>query len=501
MKFEKFLLDNYSETKEGKFLKQFFFNFKKNYDSKKAKLFKTLYDQIAEDKAFFSTEIISDDLENIQDLFKEFKKKEKLQSISSMKDAEKLFVKFIMFIQKTNELEDRDLLVYVSGISFAFHSLYPEYFFPYFFISHFYKLEEIFFQFDILLPKIPSKKKYTERCLYYLELCKVLYDFRIKYDMSPEELNLFLYGFSLKFLTKYRTDNLPLPSKVYITGATEDDVKEIYKSKNDMIERWAGNESTQPGDIILIYGVSPFSGIISIWRAISKGYIDPFDYWMNRVWVSNRIIIPIISVVELRNDAVWSKKGLVKASMQGVNGVPCSREEYEAIVNILKTKKFDITKIPTLPKIGLEENIEVANEKEVEEKLVEPFLIKLGYTKKDWQRQIPVRMGRGERVYPDYAIFPKLTKGEESCDFIWEAKFRIINTKQLKEAFFQAKSYALRLNAKGLGLIAQEGIWLSLLEDSFSFEKIIFYDWKQVNDFDSFSKIKLKFGKTGKRFE
>jgi len=319
--------------------------------------------------------------------------------------------------------------------------------------------------------------------------------------MSPEELNLFLYGFSLKFLTKYRTDNLPLPSKVYITGATEDDVKEIYKSKNDMIERWAGNESTQPGDIILIYGVSPFSGIISIWRAISKGYIDPFDYWMNRVWVSNRIIIPIISVVELRNDAVWSKKGLVKASMQGVNGVPCSREEYEAIVNILKTKKFDITKIPTLPKIGLEENIEVANEKEVEEKLVEPFLIKLGYTKKDWQRQIPVRMGRGERVYPDYAIFPKLTKGEESCDFIWEAKFRIINTKQLKVAFFQAKSYALRLNAKGLGLIAQEGIWLSLLEDSFSFEKIIFYDWKQVNDFDSFSKIKLKFGKTGKRFE
>jgi hypothetical protein len=268
-----------------------------------------------------------------------------------------------------------------------------------------------------------------------------------------------------------------------------------------MIERWAGNESTQPGDIILIYGVSPFSGITSIWRAISKGYIDPFDYWMNRVWVSNRIIIPIISVVELRNDAVWSKKGLVKASMQGVNGVPCSREEYEAIVNILKTKKFDITKIPTLPKIGLEENIEVANEKEVEEKLVEPFLIKLGYTKKDWQRQIPVRMGRGERVYPDYAIFPKLTKGEESCDFIWEAKFRIINTKQLKEAFFQAKSYALRLNAKGLGLIAQEGIWLSLLEDSFSFEKIIFYDWKQVNDFDSFSKIKLKFGKTGKRFE
>lgn len=319
--------------------------------------------------------------------------------------------------------------------------------------------------------------------------------------MSPEELNLFLYGFSVKFLTKYRTDNLPLPSKVYITGATEDDVKEIYKSKNDMIERWAGNESTQPGDIILIYGVSPFSGITSIWRAISKGYIDPFDYWMNRVWVSNRIIIPIISVVELRNDAVWSKKGLVKASMQGVNGVPCSREEYEAIVNILKTKKFDITKIPTLPKIGLEENIEVANEKEVEEKLVEPFLIKLGYTKKDWQRQIPVRMGRGERVYPDYAIFPKLTKGEESCDFIWEAKFRIINTKQLKEAFFQAKSYALRLNAKGLGLIAQEGIWLSLLEDSFSFEKIIFYDWKQVNDFDSFSKIKLKFGKTGKRFE
>mgnify|MGYP006988879198 CR=1 FL=1 len=81
-------------------------------------------------------------------------------------------------------------------------------------------------------------------------------------------------------------------------------------------------------------------------------------------------------------------------------------------------------------------------------------------------------MGRGERNFPDYALFPKGKKGEETAQFLWEAKFTISNKRQLQDAFLQAKSYAMRLQSAGFGLVAKEGIWLSFSKDSFLFEKI-----------------------------
>jgi hypothetical protein len=71
---------------------------------------------------------------------------------------------------------------------------------------------------------------------------------------------------------------------------------------------------------------------------------------------------------------------------------------------------------------------------------------------------MPVRMGRGERIYPDYALLPRQVRGEESAEFIWEAKYRIPDRKKLINDFYQAKSYALRLGARGLGLVSIEGV-------------------------------------------
>lgn len=54
------------------------------------------------------------------------------------------------------------------------------------------------------------------------------------------------------------------------------------------------------------------------------------------------------------------------------------------------------------------------NEKDVEKNLLEPLLIKIGYKKDDWIRQMKIRMGRGHRIYPDYAIFPHEERNNKS---------------------------------------------------------------------------------------
>ena len=46
----------------------------------------------------------------------------------------------------------------------------------------------------------------------------------------------------------------------------------------------------------------------------------------------------------------------------------------------------------------------LGNQRDVKVQLVDPLLRRAGLESGDWVRQLAVRMGRGERVYPDYAI-------------------------------------------------------------------------------------------------
>jgi len=66
------------------------------------------------------------------------------------------------------------------------------------------------------------------------------------------------------------------------------------------------------------------------------------------------------------------------------------------------------------------------------------------------------------------------------------------------DSFYQAKSYALRLNANGLGLVALEGVWLSYKKNSFMFEKIIKYSWDEINEADVFNKLLVEIGNKNK---
>ena len=500
MKFNRFIFDNYLETNNGKegiyFFTEFWTLFEKNnvddiYNFLQKQYLQNIEINNIEKYIKFINERI--EVEKTRDTLDN--ERNEINSIDTAEEYFDLFIKEI--IQNSPEIKMRELCTLIESISMHLYFIKPDYFFPYFFVDHFFKLEAIFNELDIPLPQVPSKVKHEERLYYYFELCKSLYEFRINNNLNPIELNVLLYYFSNNIIdyVDIRKNELPEPTKVYISGATKNDCTDIIENANsDTKSLWAGNVNTLPGDIIIIYGVAPFSQINSIWRAISKGFLDPFSYWYNLIWVGHAIKIPSILYQELVDNKIWGNKSIVKSHMQGISGIQCTVEEYSEIIKIVKSKGFNIDDLPKIigPKLSINE--ELNNERDIEIYLLEPFLLKLGYCEKNWIRQMPLRMGRGERVYPDYALKANTKRGEESAEFIWEAKYKITNKKQLLEDFFQAKSYALRLNTNGFGLVAMEGIWLSLKKDSFMFDKIIKYSWEEVNNPDIFNNIMFQIG-------
>lgn len=505
MNFNRFVFDNYIQTDEGVSSKKFFDNF---WDYFKNNNIDAIFDFLSkqylqplkkENIVGFIKDVNLNTVERGKDknFINGLKKDREL--MDNIENAGQFFSDIIEDIIKksTEQFKTRDILTYIENISIFLYYCNEDYFFPYFFNDHFFRLENIFSEFNIPLPPIPSKTKHKERLYYYFELCKSLYEFRKNIGLSPKELNIFLYYFSKNVIEDIdiKMDNLPAPTKVYISGATKNDCTDIIAKADETSKSlWAGNVNTLPGDIIIIYGVAPFSQINSIWRAISKGFIDPFSYWYNLLWVGHPIKIEAITYQELVENKVWGNKAIVKSHMQGVSGVQCTIEEYKEISNILERKDFNIKSLPKIEGPQLNIKTELNNERDIEMNLLEPFLNKLGFNEKDWVRQMPVRMGRGERVYPDYAINANTKRGEESARFIWEAKYRITSQKKLFEDFIQAKSYALRLNSIGLGLVSMEGIWLSYKKDSFMSDKIKKYSWDEINNSDIFNNILLEIG-------
>lgn len=497
MQFNRFIFDNYLATDEGKKALRFFSDFETVLKHKKKSAYFDFLNHIG--ILSINKNDSDDELKRFSTLFSAFdfsRKRSDDEEIFQTYGLEGVIENEKKFIEKeissNRNYSERDFMTFVRWFSLIFYFSFPSLFFPYYFDMQFPKLENVCNEFGIVLPSLPPKRDYKKRLFYYFEICKVFFDFRQQYELTPEEFCVFLYSFAPHCAEAILfADNLPEPSKVYICGASKQDSEIINSYTDKTICYWAGNTNMLPGDIMLLYEVKPVAAIRSVWRCITVGASDPFEYYRDRVWVSKLIRIVPVTLDDLRNNPIWKEKGLVKARMQGCAGTPCSKDEYDAFLNMLEEKKFDTTVLPRLQYTGLPNDVELFVEKDVEEKLLEPLLKKLGYTKENWTRQLSVRMGRGERNYPDYALFPKGSKGEETARFLWEAKFTIPNKRQLKDAFLQAKSYAMRLQSEGFGLVAKEGIWVSFAKDNFLFGKIKSYSWADLENPDVFNEVKL----------
>ena len=420
--------------------------------------------------------------------------------VSSLADALEVFETMVrsglpvMWPEAPAEAETltlKEIIDFIWQISLGLHLAHPDYFIPYEFATNFDTLERISEQFGLALPPLPGKRDEIGRALFYAQILETCHEFRAHYDLSVVEVCAFLYNFAPHFVKD--GGDLPAPSKVWpvIAGAySESDFEWIEAATKSDTAPWHGNVDVRRGDVLLMYCVTPYKRIHSVWRAVSDGFNDPFSYYYSTVWIGHPIKTAPVTFREMRTHSLLAQSAVIRTNMQGPNSGSFTLEEYEAILDIMASKGQDTSLLPKPQTVSYLPSEALENERDVETELVEPLLERLGYTPDNWLRQMPLRMGRGERIYPDYVFGANQTRGEESAAMVLEAKFSISREKDLQEAYFQMNSYALRLQAKVAVLAAREGIWVfPRKRGSFGLGYHTHYTWDDLTHPDVLHKL------------
>lgn len=397
-----------------------------------------------------------------------------------------------------------DILNLIPIISTSLFYKSPQYFKPYFFRSKFKLLTQIADAFEIELPEVPLKRYKDERINYYWKLCETFYHFQEENKLTPFEFCAFLYDFAPKFISESEQvlSELPKPTQVWIVGGDKsgNDFEFLDSNEIKRIDFWQGNEDTKRGDIVIMYCLTPRSYIHSIWRAMSDGIADPFFHYYGSIYIGEGKKVAPVSLKELKEDEYFSKHPLVRKNFQGLNGYPFTSDDYQRLQQLIINNGGNIQDLPQPYSPTFSDNEDLSNEREVEVALIEPFLCELGYTDKHWVRQLSIRMGRGERNFPDYVFLIQKEKNYEEAFMLIEAKYWIKNNKELEDAFKQVWSYGQRLTAKVLIIADKNAIWIyERKNDSFDRTKYIKKYWKELEQPDDFAAIKRMIGQRDSR--
>lgn len=127
---------------------------------------------------------------------------------------------------------------------------------------------------------------------------------------------------------------------------------------------------------------------------------------------------------------------------------------------------------------------------------LEPLLLELGFTETDWERQVKLRIGRSEKVIPDYLLHVCRNPQTKTINasWVWEAKLSISTNEQLGKDFGQVSSYAKLVNAEGIGLISREGVWISFRRDNYSLTKALYWPASQLSERDRLNELRARIG-------
>jgi len=228
----------------------------------------------------------------------------------------------------------------ISELSTILYLTLPEFFIPYNFICEYNVLMSVFELFGIQQPAIPRRKDIAGRTTIYMEICKILYEFRTIHNLSPQELCAFLYDFAPSCLEENR-DELPQATRVWFCGGGKNnngDFEHLDDADDDEETFWQGNIDTRRGDIVVMYCLSPRSYIHSIWRATTDGFVDPLFYYYQMINIGKHIKTVHISQKELKQNIIFSMNPLVRSNMQGINGFGIKYEEYEELLRMMEEK-------------------------------------------------------------------------------------------------------------------------------------------------------------------
>ena len=368
----------------------------------------------------------------------------------------------------------------------------PECFIPYYFQYNYNVLEIIAEQFDIELPTLPNKKDYKNRFLHYGELCKVFTKYRLDNGWSPYELFAFLYDFAPKYIggiNSYIIHDLPEPKSAFFIGGGGDNADATAEDNPNCVCCWQSNPETRAGDLIVMYLRTPISAISSIWRSCSIGFNDPFFFYYRCTYIGNPCKVKRLGINQIKKDKLLSQLPIVKKNMQGINGVELMPSEYNYIVDKVKGN------VPRLEFEDISVDNSYTNEKDVENRLIKPFLKDLDYEETDYTQQKRIPVGNhNTTLIPDFVLLPDIFKGQHSAFAVLEAKKSIKNEKELQAALKQVSSYALLLSAKYAVVASQERIWITSKEDRYT-RIIEDFSWNELSDNDNMYKVKMLLGK------
>lgn len=387
----------------------------------------------------------------------------------------------------------KNLFEEIPIITSNLFAVLPEFFFPNFFTLNFIALHRFADKFDIELPSIPIRTDKKGRLMYYMELCKVFYQFRIDNELTPAEMCALMFDYAQRQIQEERIP-LPEPSQAWLVGGTSGE-GEINAEKRF----WQANTDTKRGDILIHYEKYPVKAITSVWRAETDGISDPFFWYDSYTFMGNKIDVPHISLDELKIDPYYNNPEssvgkLLKKNFQGVNGWTVSGDDYKHFFDIWKQKGFDIIKLPVLYAPELPKDIILNNEYDVYSNLVDPMLDDMGFKKKvDYDDQVSFKAGRGSVKRPDYCLHITGEGEYKSAKVIIEAKFYMKNNNEIEENFKQGLSYARWGNAKVLVLCDKVQILVYERHNgSFDRNKFKKFYWKEVmgGNSDKFNELK-----------
>jgi hypothetical protein len=383
------------------------------------------------------------------------------------------------------ELKDYKLMLLINtALSYSLYAYSPEYYFPNLFTFNFITLNRIADNFEIDLPSVPKKSNYKARCMYYMDLCRAFYDFRIKNNLSPPELCAFLYDFAPESI-KQKEIPMPNPSQAWFIGGSLSESK-----KHGEVNFWQSNAETRKGDILVMYEISPISAVTSVWRAKSDGIIDPFFHYYSNTFITDEIQVPHISIDELKTDKYFSNNPLVRKNFQGVNGWQITSEDYSELLRMIKDKGGETKKLPELYRPVIKRNFSISCEKDVERELLEPFLKELGISQNNYIKQLSIHAGRGSRIYPDYALFYDDSPGYEKAKVLIEAKYLMKNNQEIEQCFKQARSYANILESSVIVLCDRDCLMVYVKDNGFDRQQYIKYYWEGLQTPDKFNEIR-----------
>ena len=178
--------------------------------------------------------------------------------------------------------------------------------------------------------------------------------------------------------------------------------------------------------------------------------------------------------------------------MQGINGVELLPSQYNYLMD-----KAEAT-VPRLEFCISSGDSKFALEKDVENKLIKPLLVKLGYTENDYVQQLYIEIGnRNHALIPDFVIMPHKTKGHYSSKHLIEAKLSIPSLAYLEEVKTQARSYAKLLGVEYAVVASKEKLWVTSQSDDYSAD-VFSASWDELKNADVFAQLLKLIGKSDK---